>query len=163
MKSFPWHDWLRQHPLFASLTEHEIAALLRDEVSHEREYPQGSVLLRGGEEGDSVLLLGVGSVQIILEGAGSPPIPVAVLHAGEIIGEMAVLERRPRSATVVAQEPCVLLEVAGAEIRHLMDTHPLMQVQLYTLVRDRLRQWFQRLDAGESQGRGRETERRQSE
>jgi CRP-like cAMP-binding protein len=71
--------------------------------------------------------------------------PVAVLQAGEIFGEMAVLERRPRSATVIAQEQCVLLEVAGAEIRKLLERHPEIEVKMYTVMRDRLRQWFQRL------------------
>jgi CRP-like cAMP-binding protein len=95
-----------------------------------------------------MFLLSTGSVQISLEGTEGPLMPVAVIQAGEIFGEMAVLERKPRSATVVTREPCVLLEIAGAEIRKLLNTHPTMQVQLYTLVRDRLRQWFQSLGTG---------------
>ena len=75
--------------------------------------------------------------------------PLAILQAGEIFGEMAVLERRPRSATVLARENCLLLEVAGEEIRRLLEAHPEMQVQMYTVVRDRLRQWFQSLGSGE--------------
>lgn len=148
MKSFPWRTWLRNHPLFADLSEQELTDLLQEEVSQEHQCPQDSVLLRGGEEGDSIFLLGSGSVRVTLGAGGSPLMSVAIIQAGEIIGEMAVLERKPRSATVVTREPCVLLEVAGAEIRKLLDRHPTMQVHLYTLVRDRLRQWFQRLGSG---------------
>jgi len=148
MKSFPWNPWLRRHPVFASLTEQEIAALLRDEASQERVFPQDRVILKGGEDGDSLFLLGSGSAQISLGETEGPLMPVAILQAGEIFGEMAVLERKPRSATVVTLEPCVLLEIAGAEIRKLLDTHPAIQVQLYTLVRDRLQQWFQNLETG---------------
>ena len=109
MKSFNWQNLLRSHPLFLSLTEAEMAHLLRDEVSHERVYPQDTVILREGEVSDSVFLLSSGSVQVTLGGPRGPLRPLALLPAGDIFGEMAVLERRPRSA-VVARENCLLLE-----------------------------------------------------
>ena len=149
MKSFNWQTLLRSHPLFSSLTEAEIANLLRDEVSHERVYPPDTVILREGEVSDSIFLISLGSVQVMLRGTGGPLRSLAILQAGEIFGEMAVLERRPRSATVVAREQCLLLEVAGEELRKLLAAHLEVQVKLYTLVRDRLRQWFQSLGAGE--------------
>ena len=145
MKSFNWQNLLRSHPIFSSLNEEEIVNLLKDEVSQERVYPQGVIILRGGEVGDSVFLISSGSVQIALRGSEGPVFPLAVLQAGEIFGEMAVLERRPRSATVLARENCVLLEIAGKEIRKLLEAHPEVQVKMYTVVRDRLKQWFQSL------------------
>jgi CRP/FNR family cyclic AMP-dependent transcriptional regulator len=140
MKSFNWQNLLRSHPIFSSLNEEEIANLLRDEVSQEQVYPQDTVILREGTVSDSIFLISSGSVQVTLWGTRGPLIPLAILHAGEIVGEMAVLERRPRSATVVARETCVLLEVAGEEIRKLLEAHPEMLIKMYTVVRDRLRQ-----------------------
>lgn len=140
MKSFDWQNFLRGHPVFSSLNEEELAHLLQDEVSQEREYPQGAVILRGGEAGDSMFLLRSGSVQVTLGGAGEPRFSLATIQAGEIFGEMAVLERRPRSATVLAREECLLLEIAGEEIRQLMEAHLEMQVKMYTIIRDRLKQ-----------------------
>ena len=144
MKSFDWQNLLRSHPIFSSLTEEEIASLLRDEVSQERVYPQGTVILKGGEVGDSLFLIRSGSVQVTLGGTGGPLFSLATIHAGEIFGEMAVLERRPRAATVLAKEDCLLLEVAGEEIRKLLEAHLEMQVTMYTIIRDRLRQASQR-------------------
>ena len=149
MKSFNWQNLLHSHPIFLSLTEEEIAHLLKDEVSHERVYPPDTVILREGEVSDSVFLLSSGSVQVTLGGTRGPRRSLAILQTGEIFGEMAVLERKPRSATVVAREKCLLLEITGEEIRKLLEAHPEMQVKLYTEVRDRLRQWFQSLGAGE--------------
>jgi len=140
MKSFNWHNLLRRHPIFSRLNEEEIANLLRDEVSQERVYPHGTVILRGGEVGDSVFLISSGSVQVTLGGTRGPVFPLAILPAGEIFGEMAVLERGPRAATVLAKEECLLLEVAGEEIRKLLEAHLEMQVTMYTIIRDRLRQ-----------------------
>jgi CRP-like cAMP-binding protein len=139
MKSFNWQNFLRSQPIFSSLNEEEITNLLRDEVSQERVYPQGAVIVRGGEVGDSVFLISSGSVQVALHGTVGPFFPLAVLQAGEIFGEMAVLERRPRSATVLARENCLLLEIAGEEIRKLLEAHLEMQVKMYTVIRDRLR------------------------
>ncbi|HKA52391.1 MAG TPA: cyclic nucleotide-binding domain-containing protein [Candidatus Binatia bacterium] len=149
MKSFDWQNLLRSHPIFSSLGEQEIVRLVSDEVSHERVSPPDTVILREGEAGDSIFLIGSGSVQVTLRGTGGPLMPLASLQAGEIFGEMAVLERRPRSATVVAREECVLLEVAGEEMRKLLAAHLEVQVKIYTIVRDRLRQWFQSLGVGE--------------
>ena len=140
MKSVNWQDLLQRHPIFASLSEAEIAQLLQDEGSHERVSPQATVILREGAGGDSVFLIGAGSVQVTLWGTRGPLMPLAVLQAGDIFGEMAVLERKPRAATVVAREECVLLEVAGEALRTLLEAHPEIQVKLYTVVRDRLRQ-----------------------
>jgi len=149
MNSFNWQTLLRNHPIFSSLNEEELAHLVRDEVSHERVYPPDKVILREGEASDSLFLIGSGSVQVTLGGTRGPVMPLAFLPAGEIFGEIAVLERRPRSATVVTREQCVLLEVAGEEIRRLLAAHLEVQVKLYIVVRDRLRQWFHSLGAGE--------------
>jgi len=140
MESANWQHLLRNHPAFSSLSEEEIANLLRDEVSQERVYPQGAIILKGGEAGDSIFLIGSGAVQVTLWGTIGPPFSLDILQAGEIFGEMAVIERRPRSATVLAKENCVLLEIAGKEIRRLLEAHLEMQVKMYTLLRDRLRQ-----------------------
>lgn len=142
MKSFSWQSLLRPHPLFVSLPHEEIESLLGDEGSQERRYSQDAVILHEGEVGDSIFLIGSGAVQVTLRGTGGPVTLLAVLEAGDIFGEMAVLEHTPRSATVSAKEECVLLEITGERIRALLDAHPRMQVVMYTLVRDRLKQWF---------------------
>ncbi len=58
----------------------------------------------------------------------------------EFFGEMAVLERRLRSATVTAKEQCLLLEVNGEEFRKLLETHPDMRSQVYAKMSTRLGQ-----------------------
>jgi len=148
MNSFNWQNFLQKHPLFSSLDEEEVASLLKGEVSQERTYPQGIAILREGEVGDSLFLIRSGSAQVTLRGTGGPFTQLATLQAGDIFGEMAVLERRPRSATVVAMEDCLLLEIAGEAIRKLLEVHPEMQVKLYTIARDRMRHWFHSLGSG---------------
>jgi CRP-like cAMP-binding protein len=131
MQSLNWQDFLKGHVLFSSLSEAEIAQLLRGEAAQERSYPQGGVILREGEFGDSLFLIGSGSVQVSLPGPEARPVPVSILKADEFFGEMAVVEHRPRSATVTAAEPCLLLEIQGEAFRKLLETHPDMRAQVY--------------------------------
>ena len=135
MKSVNWPDFLRGHPIFSSLTEEEISRLLKDEVSQERAYSQNSVILREGEFGDSIFLIGSGSAQVILFGT-----PLAVLKEGEFFGEMAVLERKPRSATVTAREDCLVLEVKEEEFLKLLEAHPDMQAKVRAKMSERVSQ-----------------------
>lgn len=139
MQSFNWQGLLRHHSLFSSLNEAEIAQLLKDEASQERAYPPGSVILREGEFGDSLFLIGSGSVQVTLQGPEGQLIPLAILQADEFFGELAVLERRPRSATVTAREQCLLLEVKGEAFRKLLEAHPDLRSKVYTKMSERLR------------------------
>ena len=138
MKSFNWQDLLTGHPLFSSLTEVEITQLLKDEASQERAYPPGSVILSEGEYGDSLFLIGSGSVQVALRGTAGQHLPLAILQAAEFFGEIAVLERRPGSATVTAKEHCTLLEVKGEEFRKLLEAHPDIRSKVRATMSERL-------------------------
>lgn len=140
MKAFNWPDLFKGHPIFSSLNQADIETLLKDEVSQERVYAAGEVVVREGEFGDSLFFIGSGSVQVTLQGAGGQSIPLSTLGAKEFFGEVAVLERKPRSATVTARENCLLLEIRGDEFRKLLETHPELQSQVYAKMRARLGQ-----------------------
>jgi CRP-like cAMP-binding protein len=119
MKSLHWKDLLRRHPIFSSFTEAELSHLLTDEASHERTCGQDTLVIRSGDLSDSVFVIGAGSVQVTVLGT-----VVAILKEGEFFGEIAALERKPRSASVTARERCTLLEVQGEEFRKLLEAHP---------------------------------------
>ncbi len=139
MKAFNWQDLLAQHPVFSSLTQGEVAQLLKA-ASQERVYSRGGVVVREGEAGDSLFLIGAGSAQVTLQGPDGQPSPLAVLKAGEFFGEVAVLERRPRSATVTARKSCRLLEIKGEEFRRLLAAHPDMRSKVHAKMSERLGQ-----------------------
>src|SRR5262245_3352456 len=98
--------------------------MLSDEASSERTYEPGEVIIREGDAGDSLFLIGTGSVEVVLADAHGQPIPLSVMLRGETFGEMGLFERRPRCATVRARESCVVLEVNGEELRRLGEALP---------------------------------------
>jgi CRP-like cAMP-binding protein len=134
MQSVNWPDFFKHHPIFSSLDEAEVGQLLKSGAAQERVYPQGSVIITQGDPGDSVFLIGSGSVQVTIG------VPVAVLKEGEFFGEIAVLERKPRTATVSAKENCLLLEIAGEEFRKLLAAHPEIRSKVYAKMSARLSQ-----------------------
>ena len=139
MKSFAWADLLRHHPIFSALSPAEVQWLLADDASDERSYPAGTTIIHVNEVGDSLFLVGGGAVEVVLPMDNGTQVRRAVLRKGEIFGEMAFLEGRPRSASAVAWEACELLEMRGRAFRHLLDTHPDIEVKVLLKVSERLR------------------------
>ena len=65
---------------------------------------------------------------------------LAVLKAGDIFGEMAILENKPRSASAIAYEDAYLLAVNKANFERMVRTQPQIVTRLTTLLAERI--WF---------------------
>jgi len=139
VKSLDWKSILEQHSIFSLLSESETERLLDEVVSKERKYKEGDTILTEGDSDDSVYLIGSGEVEVVLLGKGEDKIHLNTLREGEYFGEMAVFERHPRSATVIAAESCVLLEIAGREFLNLVSKHPEIEVKVIGQLSARLR------------------------
>lgn len=134
-KSFDWRGLLKSHSIFSRLSETEVARMLKDEVSQERTCARDVLIVKAGETGDSLFLIGAGSVQVTVSGN-----PIAVLGQGDFFGEIAVLEGRMRSASVTAREPCTVLEIAGETCRQLFTAHPEIEARVRATASMRLSQ-----------------------
>ena len=137
MKTVDWKSLLGRHQLFSSLGEDEIARLL--EMSNEKDYQEGHVILREGELADSIFLIGSGVVSVVLQRRDGEKVTISTLGSGEFFGEMALLDQRPRSATVIVEERCSLLEIKGDEFLKLMHGHPGIEFQVLLKLSERLR------------------------
>lgn len=81
----------------------------------------GEVLFRAGESGTEMFVVRSGSVRIVVESRGKEK-TLAVLGAGEFIGEMSILTDQPRSATAIVEEDADLL-VVGVRVLEEMIVH----------------------------------------
>jgi signal transduction histidine kinase len=139
MKKFDWAALLRHHPILSSLDDRHVRFLLSEETSSEQSYKPGETIIREGEVGDSLFLIGSGSVDVVLAGAGGQTILLSLLLPGETFGEMGLFERRPRCATVRARDGCVVLEVKGEDLRRLGEAQPDVEFKVLLKVSERLR------------------------
>jgi CRP/FNR family cyclic AMP-dependent transcriptional regulator len=122
--------------LFQDLEGNEVKqVLLHGEL---REFPPGAIILREGEEGDSMFIMCQGEVEITkrltLElGEETPKERVMIrLRAddGVSFGEMALLENEARSATVTALSPVTAMELRREEFLGMVREHPEMGVKI---------------------------------
>jgi CRP-like cAMP-binding protein len=104
-----------------------------------REYPKDSMLFSEGEPGDELYIIQKGSVKIA-KIVDNNEVLLAVLKAGDIFGEMALLESKPRSASAVAYEDCVVLAVNQTNFARMVKTQPQIIARLTTLLSERI--WF---------------------
>jgi Cyclic nucleotide-binding domain/4Fe-4S binding domain len=128
---------LRSAPIFSSLPPEGLSELARSSV--EDEYSGGEALCVQGEPGNEVFIILAGEVQVIV-GSGESARVVAEERAGGFIGEMAVLDPAPRSATVVAKADGVrVLRLGGVAFRAALNTDPAIASGVIRTLAQRLR------------------------
>lgn len=101
------------------LVEEEIRHLERVGSTLRRQ--AGHTFIREGEESDFVLLIKKGHVKV---SAGKPPRIVAIRGPDEVVGDMGVIRRKPRSATVLAWDEVEVLHVSAIEWLRFLYHHP---------------------------------------
>jgi len=114
---------------FAGVTDEALAFLL--ERSRTISVPRGHVFFREHDHGDTLYLLEEGEVEIFKTRDGIRR-DVGVLGEGECFGEMALLSVTDRSATVMAKEPCVCLELSNRALFALYE-HDLGQFAMIVM------------------------------
>jgi cAMP-dependent protein kinase regulator len=121
---------LKKIPVFADLSDEErdhIAALAA-EVS----VPEGKELVREGDYSYDVLAIEEGTARVDRHGEH-----IADLGPGDVFGEMGVLKREQRNATVVATSPMLLVTLTSWDIRRLQKTAPKAVAHLREVVAQR--------------------------
>ncbi|MFY9513457.1 MAG: cyclic nucleotide-binding domain-containing protein [Rubrivivax sp.] len=93
--------------------------------------PRATVLREGdGQRSNFLLLILDGDVSVDTLGEPNAQVPIAVLGAGSIIGEMALLDGAPRSATCVAVSPVQAAGLSRQGLQRLIDEQPQVAVKL---------------------------------
>jgi CRP-like cAMP-binding protein len=104
-----------------------------------RTYPKDCMIFSEGEPGEELFIIQKGSVKIA-KIVDNNEVLLAVLKTGDIFGEMALLESKPRAACAVAYEECQLMAVNRANFERMVSTQPQIVARLTTLLAERI--WF---------------------
>lgn len=130
------NDFLRRVPLFAGLPEEDLNRLC--EMVERVHLPAGQVLFEEGSRGDRAYVIESGELEVIKISAGQP-ILLDLRRAGDVIGEIALLEDTPRTATLRALSDSILLAINQEQFDHLTNSSPTAARALYNIVLARYR------------------------
>jgi CRP-like cAMP-binding protein len=110
--------FLRGVELFSEVRHEELVpvAYIADEVR----FPAGTTFIRQGDLGDCCYLIVQGEAQVVVDGVG----PVATRPPGSLLGEMAIILRRPRSASCVANTAVIALRINHDDFWALLGAKP---------------------------------------
>jgi small-conductance mechanosensitive channel/CRP-like cAMP-binding protein len=125
--------------LLQPLTEAERTELV--ELSTERLYGDGEVVVRQGQAGSSMFLISRGRLRVTVEPSGAE---VAILDRGGYVGEMSLLTGDPRSANVTALGDAVLLEVTAQTFRRIVVANPTVLERISAVIEERRTQLAER-------------------
>lgn len=117
---------------FEGFTDDELRRVA--ELADEAEVESGAELTDQGRPGQEAYVIVEGRAGVYVGGR-----QVAEVGAGEIVGEMALIDHRPRNATVKALAPMKVLAFDSAKFRRMLDEMPMAQVRIMEKLVERLR------------------------
>ncbi len=119
---------LRKVPLFSGLGESDLSAFA--ELTRERSYPKGSVIVFEDDPGDALYLVAAGQVKVVIIAEDGREVILSVLGEGSFFGEMAVIDDEPRSAHVIAMEDSSLLVLRREDFYSRLRSSPEVAISL---------------------------------
>jgi len=134
---------LEQSPLFAQMDENSRLELIGQAVP--RSFGVGESVCRIGDPGGSMMAVLTGTVRISLPTVKGKEVILADLHAGELFGEIAMLDGKPRSANATALTKCELLVLDRRVVIPFLEKHPAVCLQLMELLCARIRRSDERM------------------
>jgi len=132
------NEALRAIPLFRDMPEKDladIAGLLID-----RKFPRDAVIYEDGSMGDYMYIISEGQVKITKMSEDGREKILEILGPGNFHGEMALLDRAPRSASAKTITPCVLLALSRADFLGLLKQNHEVTLELIRVLARRLRE-----------------------
>jgi CRP-like cAMP-binding protein len=130
---------------FAYLGDNEVA------IMPTITFKAGDTIVREGDEGDTGFLIAIGSVEVLI---GEGERRVGTLEAGEVFGEMCLIDPGPRSATVRALTDVECLETSYQEFLKSIEERPDQALAFTKTLVQRLRQTNQLIEAIDRNRRG---------
>ncbi|MBX3059049.1 MAG: cyclic nucleotide-binding domain-containing protein [Anaerolineae bacterium] len=111
---------------------------LLQELITEQRFGPGDIIFCEGDDGDALYIVWAGRVAVV-KGKFSQPDYVFFRLPGEVVGDMALLENKPRWASLIALEPTRLLRIERAGFYQLLQAQPAISLNLLALLSARLR------------------------
>jgi len=111
-----------QSPLFDGFTTEELKGFI--DGMELKTFEPGDILCTEGEPGDSLMVLANGVLKVFVANLAGRSEEVRILREGDFFGEISLLSRKPRTATITCATDCELLELNRKKLIELSKNHP---------------------------------------
>jgi len=130
-------ELLRRVSLFASLNDEALAGL----IGHlrRRSFRHGTMIFHKDQAGDALYIVESGRVRLFVPAGGGEELTVDIAGPGEVFGELALLDGRPRSASAEAVEDTIAHTIDRETFKQVLATTPGLAAALIELLSARLR------------------------
>lgn len=133
-------DRLAKVPLFKGFSKRELRLI--DQRANEVHIKAGRTLARQGDRGREFILILEGRARVERDGK-----VIARLKDGDVFGEMSLIDNEPRSASVIADGPMVLMVVGRPVFADMLESSPSLQRKVMVSLSARLREADRRLSS----------------
>ena len=139
----PNADFAKQH--FVALKPKTHAVYFEPTAEPSRQYPKDTMIFSEAQSGSDMFIIQRGEVSITKVVNGNE-VTLAVLKKGDMFGEMALIENKPRSANAIAHSDCTLMVINRSNFNQMVATQPQLVAKLTTTLADRLWSMYRQLD-----------------
>ncbi len=123
--------------LFSELDDEALAKVAS--LAQLRAFPKDTAIFHAGDPADAVFVVATGKVKIVVTSTDGKEFILSVLGAGQVFGEMALIESAPRSASVQTVTAVEALVISRHDFQHLLNTSPGVSRGLLMILSRRLR------------------------
>jgi CRP-like cAMP-binding protein len=127
----PKAEAISRVPLFSSCSEEDLVAIAA--IATEAEFGAGEVLCRQGDEGGEFFVIREGRVDVNRDGAS-----IDMLRAGDFFGELALITKAPRNATVQAIDPLQVFVIQSEDFHDLLNRTPSVFYKVFIRLAERV-------------------------
>jgi CRP/FNR family cyclic AMP-dependent transcriptional regulator len=128
---------LRNHPLFRDLPPAVIEHL--GSYMKTRRVARGASIFAKGDPGTGLMGVLAGAVKVSVASADGKDIVLNIFHEGEVFGEIALLDGRPRTADAIAMSDCELIVIERRDFVPFLSGHPDVMLKFIEILCSRLR------------------------
>lgn|SRR5262245_24071334 len=129
--------FLKDNTFLGGLPDATLDGLIR--TGHRRKFAKGDMIYRRGEPGDSLMVILSGRVKIANVNADMREVVLCFQGAGDVVGEMAVLHSRQRTADTVALEHTEGFVIPGRNLLTALTANPQSMIEMGQMLCDKLR------------------------
>lgn len=137
-------ELLRSISLFSELSEDEVNSI--HGVARARSYKAKEMVVQQTDPGGDMFVIVSGHLKVVSSDPEGRDTALGIMAPGEIFGEVSLLDGSPRSATIIALEPCELLIIERSAFLRLLETMPSISIKLLGVLAQRLRRLTERAE-----------------